>query len=472
MNNPAPDSVLKLFALWFSPRWIQQWRRQPARRKDHPRGFYGRIFTLRVVLWYLIFQRLNFDSPLAAVVRNLRDGGADRLGPRRSPLSRKVKSSSTSAYSQARQRMPLDLLQAALAYLGRQMAALCGWAPEAPKQKPGPQERQRQLLDGSTLRMLAHPELKKAYPPARGRRGETDWSLMRILAGFCARTGAVFRLLENATSTGEQAMAWTLMERAEAFIIWIGDRNFGVWSVAAQARARRQDVLVRLTRARAGKLAGGRAQRSGEDRLVQWRPSRHDQAAPGTPREAITGRLIYVRLRRAGKGIDLWLFTTLEAADYPLELLVQWYGQRWQAELHFRSVKTQMRLAQLEVYSPEMARKELYAAILAYNLVRAVLWSAGERLESGAQTLSFNDARRVVLAWLLDWARRAGQACGRNERWAQSLLEEAGQQKLPKRKKPRPSQVRMVRRCASKWPVLKGSRAAAQKRYEPATKSS
>lgn len=505
MNKVPLSSVLKLFALLFSNRWINQWQReqreQPAAQrvaapwrsrkkgnrhrskkrakrnhKNHPpkslgRGFYERIFTLQVVLWYLIFQRLNFDQSMAAVVRDLRRGGADRLGPRRGKLSKKVKSSRTGAYNQARQRMPLELLQGAFAHLGRQITSMAGLAPARPKQKPAPQDRSRQLLDGSTLRMLATPQLKKAYRPARSHNGETDWCLMRILVGFCARTGTILSVVEGAVKISEQAMAWVIMERAQAFTIWIGDRNFGVWSVVAQALRYHQDVLVRLTQARASKLAGGRALRPGEDRLINWNPSRHDQAAPGTKREPIQGRLIYVRLQRAGKWIDLWLFTTLGQSDYPLELLVRWYGQRWQAELHFRSVKTNMHLAQLDICSPQMARKELYAAFLAYNLVRAVMWAAGERLESGVQTLSFSDARRVVLDWLLDWASGVGQARGSDQRWARSLLEETSQQKLPKRKKPRPSQVRMVRTCKSKWPSLKGSRAAAQKRAAKRAKS-
>jgi hypothetical protein len=37
--------------------------------------------------------------------------------------------------------------------------------------------------------------------------------------------------------------------------------------------------------------------------------------------------LIYVRLQKKGQWIDLWLFTTLEAGDYPVELLVKWHGQ-------------------------------------------------------------------------------------------------------------------------------------------------
>lgn len=491
-KSVAPlSSVLKIFALLFSNRWIEQWqlenpqagqtkRRQSSgkeQKKKSPqkhqlRGFYERIFTLRVTLWYLIFQRINFDQSMAAVVRDLRKGGADRLGPQGRKASKQVRSSQTSGYNQARQRMPLELLQGAFAHVAQKIISLTGLSAQRRKKKPGPQQRERQLLDGSTLRMLSTPELKKTYRPARGRRGQSDWCLMRILVGFCTRTGAMLSAMESPAKVSEQRMAWAILEKARAFTLWIADRNFGVWSVVAQAVRYEQDVLVRLTGARAAKLVKGPALCSGEDRAVRWEPSRHDQASPGTERKPIAGRLLYVRIQRGGKCVDLWLFTTLDAADYPLELLVQWYGQRWQAELHFRSVKTQMRLAQLDVCSPEMARKEFYAALLAYNLVRAVMWAAGERLETGVQSISFNNARRVLLDWLQDWGRAVSQGAGSNERWVQSLLDEVLQQKLPKRKKPQPSQVRMVRSSGTHWPKLRGSRAIAQKRCEQPTKSS
>ena len=482
--------VLEVFALLLSKRWLglwqKKWRAQkrltgkgPGRsggaaqtqaskpeHKPRPARFYERIFSLRVTLWYLIFQRLNFDQTQAAVVVNLREGGANRLGRRRaSKLSRRVRSTQTSAYNQARQRMPLELLSEALAHLRQGLLKLVGLGP-APRKRPGPTERTRPILDGSTLAVLVTPRLAAAYPPARNQSGKSDWSLMRIVVGFCARSGAVLSALEGAMQQSEQSMAWTLIETAAAFTLWIGDRNFGVWSVVAQAVRYRQDVLVRLTRARATKLARGQPMHSGEDRLIQWSPSHSDQAPPGTARLALSGRLIYVRLEKNGKWIDLWLFTTLDATDYPLELLVRWYGQRWQAELHFRSVKTQMKLAELDVCTPEMARKEFYAGLLAYSLVRAVMWGAGQRLEGSLQTLSFSQARRVLLERFQTWGRGG---IGRDD-WSRQLLAEVALQTLPKRRKERPSEVRRVRHRRLKYPPLRGSRAAARAR-DQATES-
>lgn len=477
---PAIASVLELFAFLFSNRWVRQWQKRAAPAASGPKKpkqgkgcrqpsrFYERIFTLRVTLWYLMFQRLSFDSTLVEVVQDARNGGADRLSKRGTQLSKRVRSAHTASYNEARQRLPVALLQAALESMGEKLQALVGWAAKG--QSPPPQERPRQLLDGSTLAMMSTPAIAKEYPPARVRSRLSDWCLMRIVAGFCARSGAVVSAAQGPTARSEQRLAWQIMARAACWVIWVADRNFGVWSVVAQAVRFKQGVLFRLTAARAKKLMGGKPLRSGEDRAVEWSPSRHDQSDAGTERKAVAGRLIYVRLRRGQRWVDLYLFTTLEAQSCPVELLVQWYGQRWQAELHFRSVKTQMRLNELHVKSPEMARKELYAALMAYSLVRGVMWGAGANLENGRQTLSFNNARRVVLDWLKAWGRSL--RCSKNTlRGVRKLLEEVRLQCLPRRKAPLANQPRMVRCRAKPWPILKGSRQAAQKRWIASTKS-
>jgi hypothetical protein len=176
-------------------------------------------------------------------------------------------------------------------------------------------------------------------------------------------------------------------------------------------------------------------------------------------------------VQRASKGIDRWLFTTLDPADFSVEWLVRQYGLRWRVELHFRAVKTQMHMNRLEVASPAMARKEFYAGLLAYSLVRAVMYGAGNRLESGVELLSFNQARRVLVDWLKDWGRGQGQGNGSLTTWTRTLIAEVQYHRLPRRKKPRPSEPRRVRQRASKFPALRGSRAVARRGYRHAKSS-
>lgn len=73
-----------------------------------PAGSYERLWVPLVTLWYLIWQWLQPKHTREAAVLDARRGGADRLCAKTKRLSRGIKSKATTAYSDARQRMPLD----------------------------------------------------------------------------------------------------------------------------------------------------------------------------------------------------------------------------------------------------------------------------------------------------------------------------------------------------------------------------
>src|SRR5205823_4813024 len=94
-----------------------------------PRSFYRRAFTPLITLWYLVFQRLNYNHHLSYVVQDALAGGADRLSPRGKKLSRQLRSEATSSFSDARQRLPLELCRRVLRHSAAQMAACLPGAP-------------------------------------------------------------------------------------------------------------------------------------------------------------------------------------------------------------------------------------------------------------------------------------------------------------------------------------------------------
>jgi Transposase DDE domain len=459
MNLISLPTLLEIFSELFSHKLVSEWLRSQKNSEPEgkaPRGFYKRIFSLPVTLWYLIFQRLNTDKTQDAVVKDLRAGGADRLSPSpRQRLSSKVRSEATTSYNDARQRMPLAFLQWALQRIGAHVQQALGLSRHG---------RKFQLLDGSTLPSLATPALAKAYPRSRNQHGCSDWCLMRVVAGFCLWTGVVLSAVEGAVVLSEQVLAWTLMAQALAGTVWIGDRNFGIWSVVAKALHCHQDVIVRLTRARAKRLTGGRPWISGQEQRVIWSRTKHDKIAPGTEKVCVEGRLIYLRVQREGRFIDLWLFTTLlDQEAFPISRVVQLYGYRWQVELNFRYLKNALGLEIFVVQTPEMARKEFYAALIAYNLVRVIMAAAQQpNATEPACPLSFSQVSRVLVNGLLDWGKdwrsRRGSLADKLTR----LIADAARQKLPTRRKKRPSEPRCVRRRIAKFPLLKGSRQAAR----------
>lgn len=463
--SATPAQILRIFDWLFASAWIRQWTQGSGdqARPKAPR-WRQRCFTLRVTLWCMIWQRLRGGASLQEVVTHVRGGHVDRLhGGRGGRLSRRLSSPKTSAYDQARQRLPRQLIQDAWqASVGRLIACVLQRRRRRPDASP--QSRLRIWIDGSTLRARAHPELAARFAVARTRFGDTDWSLIRICVGFCSSCGAALYAALASHYVGEQALAWQLMLQARAGTIWIGDRNFGVWSVVAQAMGCRQDVVVRLTRDRAKALVKNASHSDGGQMLVRWRPTRGVQIPPGCEKSEITGRLIQVCVRRRTGTIRLWIFTTLlDPTLYPVDLLVNWYGQRWGAELNFRSLKTHLGMETLWVVSADMAEKEFYAGLLAYNLVRVLMWQHDQDDPPTEPGLSFSLCCLQILDWMEDWSRGSTRPGLSVSRALEQLGGELVRCRLPRRRRPRPPYGRMIRhRPPSKFPEFSGSRAVAE----------
>ena len=69
--------------------------------------------------------------------------------------------------------------------------------------------------------------------------------------------------------------------------------------------------------------------------------------------------------------------TLLDIQLYPTLELVKIYELRWDVELDLKHIKTTLGMDILRGKTPEMVRKEIYIHLLAYNLLRTVMWQAG-----------------------------------------------------------------------------------------------
>ena len=120
-----------------------------------------------------------------------------------------------------------------------------------------------------------------------------------------------------------------------------------------------------------------------------------------------------------------------------------------------------MGLAQLEVKSADLAQKEFYAGLMAYNLVRGLMGVAARSAGCRLDALSFAAARTQLTAALsilwLGWL----PASVRQEQWLH-LVEEVGRARLPRRKKPRPSEPRAQCYAPRVFPPLRISRSQAR----------
>jgi len=394
-----------------------------------PHKTYHRIFTPLILVWCMIFQRLNHDHTCDAVVDKLRAGGFDQLDkdPCKAELSQRIRSESTAAYCKARKRTPIQFIEHILDYSVQSVQSIPVKALEW-------LDRKVYLLDGSTLLLRPTAELVRHYGQHTTVKKVPYWVVMRIVCMFCLQNGVVTRIKEGALNTSEQKLAENCMSVLSPGDICVGDRGFGMFRLVQSVRHYQGDALFRLSRLRALKLFKEQLY-PGYDIAVVWAPSNKDTLNSGMSVDPIPGRLIYVRLDRPGfRSQDLYLFTTLLDRDtYTRERLIQLYGLRWHVELNLRYIKRTLDLYLLESKSVDIVRKELLAGMIAYNLVRMFILLSANQNGCPALALSFSMSLRRVFNFVFkDWSRASDlKSC------FEKLLHRISKCKLPSRAKPR-----------------------------------
>lgn len=447
MASPLPHSpdpawipdALSLYLALLPAGFLQRWQDQAGVRQ------HNRVYNFLVVMWLLILQRLHGGASLERAVLELLRGLPPGFWPRPCKRLRDARppnpplSSRSGAYNQARQRLPLSVVESSCDRIFQQLTArLDGSLPAL--------GTRAFFFDGTAVRTAHSAALCHRFPPGSNQHGPAHWPLLRMLVAHDLHTGLALRpewgAMHGPQAVSEQELLEAALARLPGGSVVVGDANFGVFSVAYAATQGQHPVVLRLTQVRALRLAG-EPLRDGIDRQLTWRPSREDRRRhPGWPENAcVRGRLI-VRQVHPDNGAPpflLALFTTLPGD--PAEVL-ELYGRRWNIETDLRSLKRTLQLEQLSCTTPEMVAKELNLAMAAYNLVRAVTCLAAERSGIPPRSYSFTRVQTIiqVFAPLVATANNEAEAQKHFDR----MLYYVQQAKLPTRHRKRPSYPRAV----------------------------
>lgn len=383
------------------------------------------VYTLAVVVWLMIGQRLHRNRTLAAAVQGLLQGHADPLLSRCKRVEQGTISARAAGYCQARQKLPTLVASLVTDRLVEQLRSEMqeGW--------PGVQ-RPIMLIDGTTLQLRHDEQLLQAFPAGHNQHGDNHWPVLRLVvfhdvySGLCLRPSWGPMYGENAVS--EQALAEEALGRLPSDAVVLADCNFGIFAFAWAVQQSGRGMILRLTTSRAQKIWGG-APPAGTDRQVVWEASRGDRSAhPQLPEGAsVTGRLIVCANPSRPQEL-LYLFTTL---DLPCAEIIAMYKLRWNVETDVRSLKRTVDLHQIHSHSVDLVEKEILLAVSAYNLVRAVMCLAARRAQVTPRQLSFSFVQTAVEAALP--ALSSASSAAEYHRQLERLLDYAAQARLPQR---------------------------------------
>jgi hypothetical protein len=389
------------------------------------------IYSVIVVVWLMMYQRLNGKRTLSSAVQWLVHNASGLHGQNPCERVRTAKiSANPGGYCQARQKLPkrvtIKIMDNLFEELQRQMREVL---PDLP--------RPVFVIDGTTLRTPFGKQLAEEFPPGHNQHGENHWPTLLLVTFHDAYTGLATRPnwgpMYGAHAVSEQHLAEQALERLPADAVVLADGNFGIFAFAYAVQQTHRPLLFRLTLARAVKVLGGAPLRPGRRRKVVWEPSAYERKMhPGLP-EGCTVQGWVVACHNPSKSSEMLYFVT--TLDLKPTRILAVYKLRWNIETDLRSLKRTVGLHELTGRSPDVVEKELLTAVSAYNLVRATIYRAARRSGLTPRDFSFSAAQDAVLAAWSDLARVTTQRD--RDRELQRLLDAVDQTRLPDRARKR-----------------------------------
>jgi len=401
-----------------------------------------RLYSLRCTFWAFLWQMLNPGASCREAVRQIQalfcwagTGAVDE---------------GTSAYCQARARLPLDILQRARQAAAQHAEKLLperfgqwhGWRPK--------------VLDGTTVSLADTPKNQAAYPQSASQKPGCGFPLMRLVGLFSLSSGALLGYAKGNKHLAELPLLFRLRQLFEPGDLLLADRGFASYVLIALLEMLGVACLFRLHQARPHDMRRG-IRLGKKDRLWVWsKPKQKPRYLPKSlwrriPEELIV-RVLQVPLRIPGfRTQSVTLVTTLsDEQAYPAAELAQLYLRRWRIELWWRHLKTTMGMEVLRCQTPAMVHKELEMYLVGYNFIRGLIAQSASLYDRPVEQISFKGAVDTVRQYspLIAQARSRKKQSGLLRQVLQTLASDLVPERLGRR------EPRAVKRRLKPYPLL------------------
>ncbi|NJL09579.1 MAG: IS4 family transposase [Calothrix sp. SM1_7_51] len=330
--------------------------------------YYRRIFDPVVTVWAFLSQVLDIDKSCHNAV--------SRIIAWLSTENVELPSTDTSAYCQARLRLPEELVKKLYRDSGEllenkvtQLQLWCG--------------RHVNIIDTSTVSMPDTKENQLCYPQSCKQKKGCGFPIAKMGVIFSLATGAVIASVIDKLNVNDIKFARSLYEFLKPGDVLLGDRAFCSYADFYWIANRGFDAVFRKNDARKQKLETALITNQ-RDRIVIWHKPKScprgltSSEFASLPKNLIVREISYSVNVAGFRTENVTIITTLlDTKAFPTDALIKLYYQRWNVELNFLHLKTSLGMDILRSKTPQMIRKEIYIYFLAYNLLRCLMWSAG-----------------------------------------------------------------------------------------------
>ena len=338
----------------------------------------SRIFEPWLVFKMLIMQRLDPDhSCLNAVKKYIFEDDSN------SNISE-----NTASYCTARKNLPELTLKECMQISGEDLHnnANDSWKFRG---------RALKIIDGSTLSMPDTKENQESYPQPASQKNGIGFPLARVVGVLCMSTGGVLDFAigpQKGKKTGEHALLRQMLNVFKPSDIVLGDRYYDSYWLIAEFIKRQADVLFESSASRKSDFKSG-IQLGKNDHVATWikpaKPSWMDDSEYASFPDSIEVREFKVNTK-------IMVTTLLNSKKFHKKELNKLYYSRWNIEVDLRSIKSTLDMDILSCKTPEMVRKEIWAGLFGYNIIRSMISESAKVYKIKPRNISFKSCLQTL----------------------------------------------------------------------------
>lgn len=297
----------------------------------------------------------------------------------------------TGAYCKARMRLPLPMVTTLTRHTGGIIAdTRWHW-----------QGRPVRLVDGATVTLADTEENQAHYPQPGSQKAGLGFPQCRVVTLLCLGSGA---LLNAATGPckgkggDEQTLLRTMLDTLNDGDILLGDAYYATYFLLCELVRSGIDGLFEQYGARKRSTNFKKGTRLGErDHLIVL--SKPKKKPDWMSQDAYDQAPKTLKVRELKAGGKIMVTTMLCSKEVSKNTLKTLFRSRWNVELDLRNIKTTLGMEHLRCKTPEMAIKELWVYLLAYNLIRLMMAQAALLADQIPRQLSFKHTVQIWIAW-------------------------------------------------------------------------
>jgi hypothetical protein len=357
--------------------------------QEHGVQYRDRLFSPATTIWGFLSQVLSEDHSCRDTV--------SRIIAHRAAAGLKVCSPNTASYCNARARLPTAVLRC---LAKRTAQRLQDGLPEGWKWNG----RNVFIADGSHVSMPDTPPNQASYPQPEVQRPGIGFPLARLTVLLSLATGACHDLAlapYAGKGTGEKTLVRQLYDILKPGDVVLADALFDDYFIAWELRQRGIELVARAQYQRVDTLT---VQSRPDGDLIVWRRPNKPHGRKGeqyrTYPKTLLMRQVSVDAQDKDNRVEQFkvITTILDAAIGGGQIGAP-NERRWEGEVDIRSIKSTMKMDVLRCKTPEMVRKEIWAHLLAYNLLRTVMAVAAAESGLEPRQVSFKGAKQAVTAF-------------------------------------------------------------------------